>query len=240
MFDVQLTLNNTENYQFSKFSQIKQMLIKTNILNKQPSNKNQTGKIISLANVNKDFYSLNQNFDITYLFCDKFDFQKDRKMTKNIIENQFFNKNNKKRTFAEMKTQFNVNENPDFLQLMSITNFNEKEIELLENVDSQQFFKFYTKFNLQKIESTSDLKEIVFSNPNMLLKYCIFANHYIFPKFSEESYNKVVFLGETLKSSFSMLKSSDFEILSKSVRLLTMYSIFLHFFRMFFNLFFKK
>ena len=200
------------------------MLIKTNINTKGTSlsnNQNTINKQFSINNINRDFYSLNQNFDLTYLNYDKIDFKKDQKMTKFIIDNQFYN--NKKRSSNEMKTQLDPNNNPDnFDQLLNITAFNQREIEYLDSIDSLSFFKFYTRSNLAKIESSNSLKDLAYSDTNLLFKYCIFANNYIFPKLSDEMYNKILYLGECLKTSYSIIKTSDFDIISKVIRLLTM------------------
>jgi len=217
---VQLVLNNTENHQFSKFSQAKQILIKANLTSK-PSNgvSYSNNKQISLTNMNKDFYSLIQNFDVIYIFNDKVDFQKDKKMMRNIIDNQFYN--NKKRSFNEMKTQFDPKNENDFIQLLNITSFNERDIDSLEHTDSLQFFKSFNKHNLQKLEKSDTLNDLLNNDSQILFKYCIFANNYIFPKISEETYHKILFVGESIKNIYSLLKSSDFDIFSKAVRLLT-------------------
>ena len=214
-------MNNTENHQFTKFSQAKQILIKTNFCSKySSSNTNSNNKNISLINLNKDFYSLIQNFDVIYIFNDKIDFQKDKKMMRNIIDNQFYN--NKKRSFNTMKTQYDPKNENDFTQLLNISSFNERDLDNLEHTDSLQFFKFFHKMNILKFENSDDLKEFIFSDSQLLLKYCIFANYYITPKINEDTYHKILFVGEFIKSTYCLLKSSDFDIFSKAVRLLTM------------------
>jgi DNA replicative helicase MCM subunit Mcm2 (Cdc46/Mcm family) len=195
--------------------------MKTNLASKLSNGvSNTNNKINSLTNLNKDFYSLIQNFDIIYIFNDKIDFQKDKKMMRNIIENQFYN--NKKRCFNEMKTQFDPKNENDIIQILNISSFNEGDIDSLEHTDSLQFFKSFNKHNLQKLEKSETMKDILDSDSQILLKYCMFANNYIFPKISEETYHKILFVGESIKSIYSLLKSSDFDIFSKAVRLLTM------------------
>ena len=220
LFGVQLVLNNTENYQFSQFSQAKQMLIKTNIVKTTTTLANKNNPY-SINNLSRDFYSLNQNFDMIYLNYDKVDFQKDKKMTKSIIDNQFYF--NKKRSSNDIKTQIENNKIPEFNQLFEITSFNDREIQFLENIDSLSFFKFYKINNLEKFEKSGNLKEMVYSEPNLLFKYCIFANNYIFPKLSDETYNKILILEQCIKTSYSVINTSDFDIISKIVKLLTMY-----------------